>query len=66
MQLCISNTLIAGIAIAMMLLLGVVFHPIVALICGIGLFTVATAIIHLNAEAYVKSLATSQHISIVE
>ncbi len=65
-QLCISNTLIASIAIAMLLLLGVVFHQIVALICGIGLFTVATAIIHLNAEAYVKSLATSQHISIVE
>ncbi|MCM1260269.1 MAG: hypothetical protein NC182_04975 [Prevotella sp.] len=61
-QLCISNSLIAGIAIVMILILGIVFNGVVAFVCGIGLFTVATSIVNLNAEAYVKQLTQTQDV----
>ena len=61
-QLCISNSLIALIAVAMILILGILFNGVVAFVCGIGLFTVATSIVNLNAEAYVKFLTQPQDV----
>ena len=63
-QLCISNSLVAFIAIMMISILGIIFNGVVAFICGIGLFTVATSIVNLNAEAYVKSLTESQDVKL--